>query len=222
MKKSAIFLILIFFFVGTAWAVPITVGYTGEIYYVDNALGNRIKIGDSVTGQFSYDTNATILLDNSTDGTGTRFCQGQSFSAEIDSNFTVNSSSVSVDIGNNLVSSSVPIRDQMLVAAWASSSDTLNGHSPVYLQLGFYGSSLWNDVSLLDTADWTALPWSDIDVSEGIMKFDSRDQPAGLRWYLTSLRVLPPSGNNPVPEPTTFILLGSGLAGLAFYRRKRK
>ena len=27
---------------------------------------------------------------------------------------------------------------------------------------------------------------------------------------------------DPVPEPSTILLLGSGLAGLAFYRRKRK
>lgn len=43
-------------------------------------------------------------------------------------------------------------------------------------------------------------------------------------FYLdySTLTVNGDDGTAPVPEPATFILLGSGLAGLAFYRRKRK
>jgi F5/8 type C domain/PEP-CTERM motif len=34
--------------------------------------------------------------------------------------------------------------------------------------------------------------------------------------------VAPPTGPAPVPEPSTFLLLGGGIAGLAFYRRRTK
>lgn len=41
-------------------------------------------------------------------------------------------------------------------------------------------------------------------------------------WYLDYSELTISDDGAPVPEPSTMLLFGSGLAGLAFYRRKRK
>ena len=45
----------------------------------------------------------------------------------------------------------------------------------------------------------------------------------GDKIYLSStLEVFPGNPNNPVPEPSTFLLFGSAMAGLALYRKKTR
>ncbi|NOY14290.1 MAG: PEP-CTERM sorting domain-containing protein, partial [Deltaproteobacteria bacterium] len=70
-----------------------------------------------------------------------------------------------------------------------------------------------------DTAQWGAsINDADNPFSGGMAYYGGAARPnSDLRF-----RVLPGSNVQPVPEPSTMLLLGSGLIGLVVYRKKRQ
>ena len=131
-------------------------------------------------------------------------------------------------IGSSMVSS-----PNSLGAHTTTGNDEFNGTIKMDFTTGFYVSDLqftiFNtpftasaydvDGSLLTTLTYGTDSTQLFDFSG----FDVNSVTISGTWYAiddVTFGQLTPS--SPVPEPATFILLGSGLAGLAFYRRKRK
>jgi hypothetical protein len=185
-----------------AQAVPITVAFSGTVTTTGSALTPTIAVGSSITGSYTFDSNAT---NTSANPASTGDYAVATFSATI-GGFTLTTTSPTLDLF-------VEVGSGEYVVSGFGIGGTVNGHS-----LDTFGLVTSNNQVITTTALPLTPPPPAPGLSYGFdLSFGLPPSEGVVNGIITSIAVV-----NNVSEPEGIVLLVTVMAGLMCTRRLAK